>query len=124
MDPQVIASFAQFGAAGLIGWMWLTERRQAVVREQQLGEAHAKLMRERESLDVLVAALRENTRALSAIEVGQRSMLGLLGRIGRMRSSGWSGNEQGRNQRAATTREEVRENKGPVAGGPVVVGLQ
>lgn len=74
MEAQALAAIVQFGAAGLIGWMWLTERRSAMTREQQLSETHARLLRDRETLEVLVAALRDNTRASAAIEAGQRAI--------------------------------------------------
>lgn len=81
MEPQVLTAIVQFGAAGLIGWMWLTERRSAMTREQQLSETHARLLRDRESLEVLIAALRDNTRASAAIEAGQRALADALARL-------------------------------------------
>lgn len=81
MDPQALTAIVQFGAAGLIGWMWLAERRSAMTREQQLSEAHARLLRDRETLDVLVAALRDNTRASAAIEAGQRAIADAMARL-------------------------------------------
>lgn len=77
----MVASLTQFGVAGLIGWMWIVERRAAGVRERLVSEAHERLMRERQELEVLVQALRENTRALTALEVGQRGLVGLLERV-------------------------------------------
>lgn len=81
IEADVVASLTQFGVAGLIGWMWIVERRAAGVRERLVGEAHERLMRERQELEVLVQALRENTRALTALEVGQRGLVGLLERL-------------------------------------------
>ncbi len=81
METQALAAIVQFGAAGLIGWMWLTERRSAMTREQQLSETHARLLRDRETLEVLVAALRDNTRASAAIEAGQRAIADAMARL-------------------------------------------
>ncbi len=81
MEVETVASLTQFGVAGLIGWMWIVERRAAVARERQIDETHARLMQDRTELDVLVQALRENTRALTALEVGQRGLTGLLSRF-------------------------------------------
>lgn len=81
MEAQALAAIAQFGAAGLIAWMWLTERRSAMTREQQLSETHARLLRDRETLEVLVAALRDNTRASAAIEAGQRAIADAVSRL-------------------------------------------
>lgn len=75
MPTDLIPALAQLGAAGLIGWMWLTERRAAADREQQLREAHAAILDERPRLDVLLKALDANTRAITALEVGQRQLV-------------------------------------------------
>lgn len=74
IEPELLGSLAQLGAAGLIGWMWLSERRGAMEREAQIKESHAALMSERAQLDVLVRALEGNTRAMTALEAGQREL--------------------------------------------------
>jgi hypothetical protein len=81
MNPETAAALAQFGTAGLIGWMWLTERRAAMVRERQLSEAHERLLAERACFDLVVAAIKENTRVLATLEAGQRTLAGVLERI-------------------------------------------
>lgn len=81
METEIAAAVTQFGVAGLIGWMWITERRASAAREKQIGELHDRIMRERTELEVLVTALKENTRALSALETGQRGLVALLGRV-------------------------------------------
>ena len=78
MPTDLIPALAQLGAAGLIGWMWLTERRAAADREQQLREAHTAILDERPRLDVLLKALDANTRAITALEVGQRQLVELV----------------------------------------------
>jgi hypothetical protein len=75
MPTDIIPALAQLGAAGLIGWMWLSERRAAVEREQQLREAHAAILDERPRLEVLLRALDANTRAITALEAGQRQLV-------------------------------------------------
>lgn len=74
-----MAWVGQFGAAGLIAWMWLAERRAAAVREKQLTEVHGRLMLERQETEVLLKALNDNTRALASLESCQRGVLGALG---------------------------------------------
>jgi hypothetical protein len=81
MNPELAGALAQFGTAGLIGWMWLTERRAAAARERQLSEAHERLMHERMSFELVVAAIKENTKVLTALEVGQRTLTGVLERM-------------------------------------------
>ena len=81
METDIAGVAAQLGAAGIMGMMWLAERRAGAVREKQLAEAHDRLMSERTSLDVLLRAIESSTRVLSALEVGQRQLLDVLGRM-------------------------------------------
>ena len=78
--PELVGTMVQFGTAGLIGWMWLSERRSAQATERQLHEAHQRLMQERVALEAILDAVRENTRVLAQVEAAQRSLLGVLGR--------------------------------------------
>ena len=79
---EIGQALVQFGAAGLIGWMWLSERRWAQAREKQLSEAHERLMRERIGLGAVVEIVKDNTRAMTALEHGQRAIAGLIDRMG------------------------------------------
>ncbi|MEM9559000.1 MAG: hypothetical protein AAF995_01740 [Planctomycetota bacterium] len=88
-ETQILASAAQFWVAGLVAWMWLSERRSSAVRERELSESHARLMRGELELGVLVDALRENTRVLTALEAGQRELVHAIG--GLERSGGGRG---------------------------------
>jgi hypothetical protein len=78
MEAEIASAVAQFGAAGLIGWMWLSERRAAGVRERQLSESHDRLVQERVALDVLVRVVGENTKALAALDAGQTRLANVL----------------------------------------------
>jgi hypothetical protein len=62
--------------------MWLTERRAAAARETQLRELHDRLLQERPQIATLLAVVQDNTRALTALEAGQRAMAGVLERVG------------------------------------------
>jgi len=81
LEPESLSHMTQFGLAGLIALMWLTERRTAAAREKQLGDAHERILEQRIQLDALVNLVGENTRAVSALEVGQRAMSSLLQRL-------------------------------------------
>ncbi len=81
LDTEVTSAIAQLGAAGLIGLMWLTERRAAAAREKQLSDAHERIMHERTHLAALLSVVTDNTRALTALETGQRGLASLLERI-------------------------------------------
>jgi hypothetical protein len=78
MDPTLATTLAQFGVAGLIGWMWLTERRAASEREKQLTDAHTQILQDHKSIDVLLKALDDNTRAITALESTQRALIDSL----------------------------------------------
>ena len=82
IEAEVTSTLAQLGAAGLIGWMWLTERRAAAARETQLRELHDRLLQERPQITTLLSVVQDNTRALAALEAGQRTMAAVLERVG------------------------------------------
>lgn len=88
MGPDLMTLATQFGVAGLIAWMWLTERRAATAREQQLSRAHEELMQKNVQLDALLTAIGENTRAIASLEAGQRSLHALLERMSGSRGDG------------------------------------
>lgn len=69
-----LSDVAPFGAAGLVAWMWFVERRASADRERQLTDAHTRILEQRTELDALVALVRENTRAVSALESSQRQL--------------------------------------------------
>ncbi len=75
MEADLMSMVTQLGAAGLIGWMWLSERRAASERERQLREAHQQIVDDRGRSDSLIAVVEANTRAMTAVEVGQRRLL-------------------------------------------------
>ena len=80
MGVELAGALAQFGTAGLIGWMWLTERRAAGERERELRAAHEALLLERAQLGELMRVVGANTAALAALEAGQRELRALLRR--------------------------------------------
>jgi hypothetical protein len=85
---EVLPALAQFGVAGLIGWMWLTERRAASARERQLAEAHDRLMAERERHEALVRLVADSTRAITALEASHRELAGAVERLGAVLAGG------------------------------------
>jgi hypothetical protein len=60
-----IDQLANLGVAGIMGMMWLWERRTSRVREQQIDEAHARIMADRVMLDQLMQVVQRNTEALT-----------------------------------------------------------
>ena len=86
MDPAV-AALSQFGAAGLIGLLWILERRHAAKRDRQLDEAHRRILTQTRERDSLLSVVKENTRAIIRMEQSQRRLANLLDRMGRRGSS-------------------------------------
>jgi hypothetical protein len=63
---------ASFGAAGLMGAMWLWERKLSRLREDQLTEAHGRIIRDEQRLASLVKVVEQNTSAVSGFVETQR----------------------------------------------------
>lgn len=74
---ELATILAQFGPAGLIGLLWIVERRHASSRERQLNEAHRKLAAQNGSLEALLAVVKDNTRAIVTLEQTQRQLIDL-----------------------------------------------
>lgn len=87
MDPDTLSTLTQFGTAGLIAWMWLVERRATAARDQQLTAAHERLLEQRTQIDSLLRVIADNTRAVAALESGQRAITSLLDTLARRRAS-------------------------------------
>lgn len=81
-ELEVLSSLTQFGTAGLVACMWLVERRAASERERQLTEAHRRIVDDRVQVGALMDVVKENTRAVGAMEAGQRAILALVDRLG------------------------------------------
>ncbi|MDY7110270.1 MAG: hypothetical protein SYC29_16700 [Planctomycetota bacterium] len=86
IDPALTA-LSQFGAAGLIGLLWILERRHAAKRDHQLDEAHRMILAQQRERTSLLAVIKENTQAIIRLEESQRQLITLLSRLGRRGSS-------------------------------------
>ncbi len=72
MPVEVIQHLTQFGVAGLMGLLWVWERRMSRRREAQLNEAHQRMMHDRHELNALIKLVRQNTRAM--VRFGQTQL--------------------------------------------------
>ena len=81
MSGEALQLVSQFGAAGLIGLLWIAERRHAAARDRHLSEAHRKLTGQEQALDALLNVVRDNTRAIVTLEQTQRQMIELASTI-------------------------------------------
>jgi hypothetical protein len=68
-------SVASLGAAGLMGAMWLWERRTSQKRESQLDEAHARILGDRVQLEQLMSVVRQNAEAIARLCTTQDQLL-------------------------------------------------
>ena len=94
-DLELTTTLTQFGMAGLIAWMWLTERHAASGRERQLTEAHERILDQRVQLDALLTVISENTRAVAALEASQRALSRLAERVASAPGAAPGGSEVG-----------------------------
>lgn len=70
----LISDLASFGAAGLMGAMWLCERRLSRRREEQLDDTHGRIARDEERLGKLTQVVEQNTIAITRFTEIQREM--------------------------------------------------
>ncbi len=63
-----------------MGAMWLWERRTSQKRENQIDDAHARIMGDRVQLDQLMAVVRQNAEAITRLSATQDQLLRQLGR--------------------------------------------
>ena len=73
-------SVTGLGAAGLMGAMWLWERRTSQKRETQLDEAHARILGDRVQLEQLMSVVKQNAEAIARLCTTQDQFLRQLGR--------------------------------------------
>lgn len=81
MTEDLIPVLTQFGAAGLIGVLWIIERRHAMARDRQLDEAHNAITTMRSDSESLMTVVKENTRAITALDASQRELVRWLERL-------------------------------------------
>ena len=73
-----MGDLTSLGAAGLMGMMWLWERRQSRSYEQQLSDCHARILRDEQRLEQLTKVVEQNTAALTRFNESQRVMIETL----------------------------------------------
>jgi len=79
MNPfNTLCDLASFGAAGLMGAMWLWERKLSRTREDQLTEAHGRIVRDEQRLGRLVDVVEQNTAAVAGFTETQRQAVDAL----------------------------------------------
>ena len=75
---SIAYDLTNFGAAGLMGAMWLWERKLSRKRERQLTETHGRLMRDEQRLEKLVQVVQQNTHAFASFTETHRQTVDAL----------------------------------------------
>ena len=71
---SIMTDLATFGAAGLMGAMWLWERKLSRDRETQLTCAHERILRDEERLSKITEVVEHNTAAITRFAEAQREL--------------------------------------------------
>ena len=74
----IMSDFASLGAAGVMGAMWLWERRLSRAREAQLSDAHGRILRDEQRLEQLTRVVAQNTAAIGRFTETQRQVVETL----------------------------------------------
>ncbi len=69
---SLISDLTSFGSAGMMGAMWLWERRLSRLREFQLSQSHERIMRDEQRLARLIRVIEQNTTAVTGFTETQR----------------------------------------------------
>ena len=78
---HALEPLAQFGVAGLMGFLWVWERNLSRRRESQLEQTHEQLRQKRTQLRMTIKALNRNSRVIERFEHTNRLTLDLLERL-------------------------------------------
>ena len=77
----MIEQLTQFGVAGLMGALWLWERVYSRQREQQLTQAHERMLAQQTELHELLRLVQRNTAAIERFEQTQARFADLLDKM-------------------------------------------
>jgi hypothetical protein len=75
LQSTPVEHLTSLGAAGLMGAMWLWERRTSQKREQQIDESHARIMSDRIQLEQLIDVVKQNTEVLARLCATQEQLV-------------------------------------------------
>ena len=77
-STDALAQLTNLGAAGVMGAMWLWERRNSQKRDEQLDDAHTRILSDRVQLDQLIEVVRTNAEALTRLNTLHDQLLRTL----------------------------------------------
>ncbi len=74
-SAPLFEDLTSLGAAGIMGLMWLWERRASQKREQQLDATHQRILADRIQLEQLIMVVRQNVEAVTRLTTTQEQLL-------------------------------------------------
>lgn len=77
------SDITSLGASGIMGAMWLWERRMGRQRETQLDEAHSRILSDRVQLEELIRVVEQNSEAMSRLTASQEQLMRQMGTANR-----------------------------------------
>jgi len=81
VEVDILAEIAQYGIAGMMGMLWILERRHSMQRERELTDTHQRLMSQREELSELIKVVQDNSVALTVLENSQARLVQICEQI-------------------------------------------
>ena len=75
---SVVTDITSMGAAGVMGAMWLWERRASAQRERELTESHERIKRDEQRLDKLTQVVEQTTAAITRFQQTQQEMTAVI----------------------------------------------
>lgn len=74
-SSPALEQLTNLGISGVMGAMWLWERRTSRAREQQIDEAHARIVSDRIMLDQLMLVVKQNAEAMTRLSTTQQQLV-------------------------------------------------
>ena len=81
-EATAMTDVTSLGAAGLMGAMWLWERRTSRQREEQLDDAHVRILGDQVQLEQLIDVVRGNAEALTKLTATQEELIRRMSKDG------------------------------------------
>jgi len=81
MPLEMIEPLTQFGVAGLMGFLWVWERKLSRKRESQLDTAHRELIGQRDQQQQLMQIVKHNTQTIERFDQTLSEVFRLLEKL-------------------------------------------
>ena len=75
---DILTQFANLGAAGIIGMMWIAERKSSNKKDAQLSQSHNLILQKQDHIRCLTNVIKDNTTAITRLNETQKHQTSLL----------------------------------------------